>query len=107
MVFIFVIFNLLFFQINNIQSFFIPQYLEDNKYPFVLPFSNNSNIYVMTSKNFLLISERDGSIKIDSSSTQALNYSKEAIFLVDKSKQPIFFILTNFILLKIIIIMVL
>ena len=54
----------------------------------------------MTSKNFLLISERDGSIKIDSSSTQALNYSKEAIFFVDKSKTAYLFYSHKFYIIK-------
>ena len=100
MVFIFVIFNLLFVQINNIQSFFTPQYSGDNKYPFVLPFSNNRNIYVMTSKMFLKISQKDGNIKIDSSSTQSLDYSKEAIFLVDKSKTAYLFYSHKFYIIK-------
>ena len=100
MVFIFVIFNLLFIQINNIQSFFTPQYLEDNKYPFVLPFSNNNNINVMTSKNFLKISQKDGSIKIYRFSIQELDYSKEAIFFVDKSKTAYLFYSHKFYIIK-------
>ena len=54
----------------------------------------------MTSKNFLKISQEDGSIKIDSSSTQSLDYSKEEIFLVDKSKTAYLFYSHIFYIIK-------
>ena len=70
----------LFIEVSYTQKIFIPQYKANNKYPFLLPYSDNDYYYLITSNKGLKIKRDDGNIN---EMGYGLQYSNEAIFCVD------------------------
>ena len=69
---------LLFIRKSNPQTIFTPKYIINNQYPFVLPYSDNENYYLITSTNGYKINKENGTI--DDEFSLSLSYSKETIF---------------------------
>ena len=84
---------LLFIRKSNEQTIFTPQYIMRNAYPFVLPYSDNENYYLITSRNGYKINKENGTI--DGEFGLSLVYSKEAIFCCDNSNNSFIFDFQN------------
>ena len=75
------IFFFFFIQINQVKNIFTPEYITDNKYPFVLPFSNYNYFNVLTNNKGLKINKEDGT---NTFYNPLINYDKDAIYCDNK-----------------------